>query len=74
VLGGFSAGRASRPDGAVVCPLAGAVVCALGAVVWPPGCVVSVLGGSLPRVHDGCVLCVSGAWVVAGGWLWVAGA
>lgn len=56
MLGGLSAGRAPGLDDGVVCPLAGAVVCALGGVVCPPDWVVSVLDGSLLRVHDGCEL------------------
>jgi hypothetical protein len=56
VLGGLSAGRAPWLDGAVVCPLAGAVVCALGAVVCPPGCVVAVLGGVVLWAAGGVVL------------------
>jgi hypothetical protein len=67
VLGGLRTGRVLVLDGAVVCPLAGAVVCALGAVVCPPGWVVSDLGGSLLRVHDGWGLSADGAV------LWVAG-
>jgi hypothetical protein len=64
VLGGFSTTVTPGLVGCVLCWFAGVVGCALGAVVWFPGCVVSLRGGSLPCDHDGWVLWVAGGCVL----------
>ena len=75
MLGGLSAGRASRLGGWLFGPFAGALVCPPGALVGPPGPLVgppgalvcpfggpegSSLGGSLRCVPGGGAFCVCG--------------